>query len=78
MKLSYDRDEDILLIETSAAGKIDHAEHTGPIIAHFTESGEVSLLEILHATDFLATVIRATTRGEAVQIPEPAAGSPSA
>ena len=30
MKLSYDRDEDILTIELIAEGVIDHAEHTGP------------------------------------------------
>jgi hypothetical protein len=75
MKLRYDRTEDILLIETSAAGKIDHAEHTGPIIAHFTERGELSLLEILHAADFLATMIKATSRGEELELdlPETAA-----
>jgi hypothetical protein len=74
MKLSYDRAEDILLIETSAGGKFDHAEHTGPLIAHFTEDGHLSILEILHAADFLATVIKAASRGEELEIPEAAAG----
>jgi hypothetical protein len=39
MKLSYDREEDILMIETAPEGAIDHAEHTGPLIAHFRMDG---------------------------------------
>jgi uncharacterized protein YuzE len=73
MKLTYDRDEDILTIETAEEGAVDHAEHTGPIVAHFTESGKLSILEILHASDFLASVVRAAARGQEEQLPEPAA-----
>ena len=50
MRFSYDREEDIFMIETALEGTIDHAEHTGPFIAHFSQSGELFLLEILDAS----------------------------
>ncbi len=43
MRLSYDRAEDILMIETVREGAIDHAEHTGPFIAHFSREGRLVL-----------------------------------
>ena len=49
MRFSYDREEDIFMIETALEGPIDHAEHTGPFIAHFSQSGGLFLLEILDA-----------------------------
>lgn len=60
MKVSYDREEDILLIETVEKGNIDHAEHTGPFIAHFGQSGQLILLEVLDASEFIATLLTTT------------------
>lgn len=69
MKLSYDREEDILMIETMRKGTIDHAEHTEPFIAHFSEDGQLLLLEILNASEFLSSLIKATLRGEEQELP---------
>jgi len=33
MRLTYHRDENIMIIETAPTGSIDHAEHTGPFEA---------------------------------------------
>lgn len=62
MRLSYDREEDILMIEMSPEGTIDHAEHTGPFIAHFSQNGQLLLLEILEASEFLASLIKLSLR----------------
>lgn len=64
MKMSYDRAEDILMIETVPEGAIDHAEHTGPFIAHFSEEGQLVLLEILDASEFLSSLIKVAVRGQ--------------
>jgi len=64
MKIHYDRDEDILMLEISDEGKIDHAEQVDSVIVHFTAYGEPVLLEILDASEFLSTVIKATMRPE--------------
>ena len=64
MRISYDREEDILMIEMAGEGIIDHAEHTEPFIAHFDRDGQLLLLEILDASEFLSSVIKATLRGE--------------
>ena len=64
MKIRYDRDEDILLLEISTEGKIDHAEKVDSVIVHLTASGEPILLEILDASEFLSAVIKATMRPE--------------
>jgi len=69
MKISYDREEDILMIETSPEGTIDHAEHTGPFIAHFSQDGQLLLLEILDASEFLSSLIRVTLRREEQELP---------
>lgn len=36
MKLHYDRGEDILLLEISTEGKINHAEKVDSVIVHLT------------------------------------------
>ncbi len=66
MKVRYDREEDILLIEVMPEGIIEHAEQTDSVIAHFTAGGRLVLLEILDASHFLSTVFRAALRGEEV------------
>jgi len=69
MKLSYDREEDILTIEVIPEGVVDHAEQAGPLITHFTETGRLVLLEILDASEFLSQVIKATLRFETDEVP---------
>ena len=66
MKVRYDREEDVLSIEITPQGTIDHAEQTDSLIAHFTDDGRLVLLEILDASDFLASVLRIALRGEQV------------
>ena len=41
---------------------IDHAEEMDSVIVHFTKAGKPVLLEILDASKFLATTMRATRR----------------
>lgn len=74
MNLSYDREEDILMIETAPEERIDHAEQAGPFIAHFSERGRLVLLEILDASEFLSSAIRTTLRAREHELPS---GSPS-
>lgn len=64
MKVRYDRDEDVLTIET-ASDKIDFAEQIGPVIVHFSKEKKPVLLEILNASDFLTSVTRLTIRAKA-------------
>jgi uncharacterized protein YuzE len=69
MRTRYDREEDILMIETADDGVIDHAEHTGPLIAHFDRNGRLLLLEILDASEFLSSLIKAAIRGKEQDLP---------
>ncbi|MBS4028874.1 MAG: DUF2283 domain-containing protein [Ignavibacteriales bacterium] len=57
MKLTYNRDGDILLVETSSE-KIDYAEESGPLIVHFSKDNKPVLLEILDASEFLSSITR--------------------
>lgn len=41
MKLSYDRSEDILTIESTETGVIDYAEQVDDFIAHFNHDGRL-------------------------------------
>jgi len=61
MKISYGRDEDIVILEI-AKDRIDFAEEMGPIIVHFAKSGKPLLLEILDASDFLAMATKSTMK----------------
>ena len=70
MKISYDREVDVLTLEISD-GDIDHAEEAGPMIIHLTEDNRPVLIEILDASDFLASLTKISARaasGEAVKI----------
>ena len=51
-KVDYSPDVDALLIEFSDK-TIDYAEDMGQFILHYAEDGELVLLEILDAKDFL-------------------------
>jgi len=61
MKISYNREDDIMLLEVSEA-PIDFAEEMGPIIVHFTKERKPVLLEILDASEFIATAAKSTIR----------------
>ena len=64
MKVSYDRESDILMIQVGDE-KIDYAEEMGPIIIHFTEKGKPVLLEILDASEFLSQTAKISIRSKA-------------
>jgi uncharacterized protein YuzE len=68
MKMTYDREEDILTIET-AEGKIDHAEEMGPIIVHFTKEDKPVVIEILDASDFLSLATKSSIKSQPVEVP---------
>ena len=69
MHVSYNRKEDILVLELSQ-GVVDHAEESGPLIAHFSAGGELVLLEILEASEFLAQLSKTTMRAESETLVE--------
>lgn len=52
IKTRYDKEDDALML-FMGRGKIDDAQQTGNIIAHFSKSGKLLLLEILEASKFL-------------------------
>ena len=68
MKISYDRDADILMIELNPAAVIDYAEQTGPVIVHLDREQQPVLLEILRASEFMLGTVRASMRAEAVTV----------
>jgi len=59
MKVSYNREEDIMMLEISS-DSIDFAEEMGPIIVHFSEKRKPVLLEILDASEFIAALAKST------------------
>jgi uncharacterized protein YuzE len=63
MRISYDRNEDILMLDLSP-GVVDYAEETGQIIVHFTKEGKPVLLEILDASNFITAVAKASIRAK--------------
>lgn len=65
MKVSYDREADILLIDQGERGDIiDYAEEAGSIIIHFTKEGKPVLIEILDASELLTAVIKSLTKAQ--------------
>jgi len=66
MKVTYDREEDLLSVEFMSQGTIEHAEQTDSLIVHLTDDGRPVLLEILDASRFLASVLQVVLRGEQV------------
>lgn len=69
MKISYDREQDILMVEVNSNARIAHAEHSRTFIAHFTEADEMVLFEILNACEFFTSALRATLRDQTVEMP---------
>jgi uncharacterized protein YuzE len=72
MKVRYDRHEDILIIEVMPDGIIDHAEKVEGVIVHLTKDGQVVLLEILDASEFLSSIIKVTMQPAAEGVLQPA------
>jgi uncharacterized protein YuzE len=68
MKVSYAREEDILIIELDATAAIDHAEQVGAVILHLSQDNRPVLLEILHASEFLSSLVKASMRSESVTV----------
>jgi hypothetical protein len=60
-KIRYRREDDTMLIEISSE-RVDFAEEMGPLIVHFTEDRKPVLLEILDASEFIATATKFTIR----------------
>ena len=69
MKISYNRDEDIMLLEV-APDRIDFAEEMGPLIVHFSERRKPVLLEILDASEFIASAARSTITARDAELVE--------
>ena len=67
-KIKYSKDVDAFIIEVSDK-PIDYAEEEGQIIAHFTENGELVLLEILNAKEFLMSSLSSLLDESEVAIP---------
>ncbi|MBI3193522.1 MAG: DUF2283 domain-containing protein [Ignavibacteriae bacterium] len=64
MKVRYDRNEDILLMETSE-DKIDYAEEAGSVIVHYSKERKPVLLEIQDASEFLSQMQQLKTNSQA-------------
>jgi hypothetical protein len=66
MKLRYNREDDILLLEVSDE-PIDYAEEMGPLIVHFSKGGKPIILEILDASDFIASAAKSTIQAKGLE-----------
>lgn len=66
-KIRYSPDVDALLIELSDQA-VDYAEEAGPLIVHFSPSGEPVLLEILDAKRFLLGSLSSLMQGAEVTL----------
>lgn len=62
-KIRYSPDEDALLIQISAQ-KVDHAEEAGDFVLHYSEAGELVLIEVFHATRFLLSLLSSMIKQE--------------
>lgn len=63
MKISYNRKQDIMLLELSSSA-IEHAEKAGPIIVHFSKTDKPVLLEILDASEVLSAIVKDSLRAK--------------
>jgi len=57
IKYRYDKEDDVLMMFLGK-GKIDDAQQSGNIISHLSAKGELLLLEILDASEFLKETSR--------------------
>ena len=63
MKASYNREDDVAMIELGRQ-KIDHAEESENVIIHFSADDKPVLLEILDASNFLAQLVQTSIRAK--------------
>lgn len=63
--MRYDREDDVLMIWFSENQRVDHAEQQGNAIVHMAQDGQVILLEILEAQNFVVELVRQAISGEA-------------
>lgn len=63
MNLSYNRDNDILMLEVSDE-PIDYVQQVGPKIVRFTKDDMPVLLEVLDASELLAQITKVTMKTE--------------
>lgn len=68
MKIKYDSEVDIVMIEFSDED-IDHAEETENMIIHFSRENKPVLVEILDASEFLSELsgVMDASEGETVK-----------
>jgi len=69
MRVKYDRETDILMVEASGE-PIAYAEEMGNFIVPFSEGGKPVLLEILDASDFLTQAAKAALTAKAAEFVE--------
>jgi uncharacterized protein YuzE len=69
MKIRYDRDKDIILLELSSE-PIDFAEEAGSLIIHFSKDEKPVVVEILDASEFLSTITKITMKTKASETVE--------
>ena len=62
VQVFYNRHADTLLLELAPERLVSHVTQTGPVIVHVSQAGQPVLLEIEEASEFLASVIRASIR----------------
>lgn len=67
MRMGYDREKDILLIEVSKK-PVDHAEEVGPLVVHFSKQNRPVLIEVFDASEFLSTATKITARAKGEQL----------
>lgn len=63
MRISYNREDDVAMIELSNK-KIDHAQEAANVIIHFSKDDEPILLEILDASRFLTEMMRTSMKSK--------------
>lgn len=66
MKATYNRSDDILMLELSSAS-IDHAEECGPFLLHFSPQGELVLVELSEASVCLGKMVQ-TAEGKTAEL----------
>ncbi len=67
MKVTYSKDEDVMIFEVSSE-PIDHAEELGPIIVHFNKDKKPVLLEILGASEFISTAVKSAMLSKSTEL----------
>ncbi|MGH2568253.1 MAG: DUF2283 domain-containing protein [Bacteroidota bacterium] len=63
MRIQYNRKDDVLVIHV-AQGKVDFAEELGDMIVHYSKNNKPLFIEVLDASNFLATLTKTIARAE--------------